>query len=46
MPQWRRNVIVLCFVQLVTMIGFAGYQPFVPYFMMDLGVSTYAETTS
>lgn len=46
MRHWKRNLIVLCGVQLVTMIGFSGYHPFVSYFMMDLGVPSYAEATS
>jgi DHA1 family multidrug resistance protein-like MFS transporter len=46
MSHWKRNLIVLCGVQLVTMIGFSGYHPFVPYFMMDLGVPTYEAAIS
>lgn len=46
MRHWKRNLIVLCGVQLVTMIGFSGYHPFVPYFMMDLGVPSYEEAIS
>jgi MFS transporter, DHA1 family, multidrug resistance protein len=46
MRHWKRNLVVLCGVQLVTMIGFSGYHPFVPYFMMELGVPTYEDATS
>ena len=46
MRDWKRNLIVLCFVQLVTMIGFSGYHPFVPYYMMELGVPSYQEAIS
>jgi len=46
MRHWQRNLAVLCFVQLVTMIGFSGYHPFVPYYMMEMGVETYAEAIS
>jgi DHA1 family multidrug resistance protein-like MFS transporter len=43
MVHWKRNLIVLSFAQLVTMIGFSAYHPFVAYHMMDLGVPTYTE---
>lgn len=43
MHHWKRNLAVLSFAQLVTMIGFSGYHPFVPYYIMDLGVPTYSE---
>lgn len=46
MQRWKRNLVVLCGVQLVTMIGFSGYHPFVPFFMMELGVPSYVEATS
>jgi len=46
MVNWKRNLIVLCFVQLVTMIGFSGFQPFVAYFMADLGVTEMSEASS
>jgi MFS transporter, DHA1 family, multidrug resistance protein len=46
MHRWKRNLVVLCFAQLVTMIGFSGYHPFVPYYMMELGVDNYAEAMS
>ena len=43
MPHWKRNLIVLSFAQLVMMIGFSAFHPFVAYYVMDLGVPTYAE---
>lgn len=46
MRHWKRNLIVLCFVQLVTMIGFAGFHPFVAYYMLDLGVETTSEAAT
>jgi MFS transporter, DHA1 family, multidrug resistance protein len=46
MHHWKRNLVVLCFAQLVTMIGFSGYHPFVPYYMMELGVDSYASAMS
>jgi DHA1 family multidrug resistance protein-like MFS transporter len=46
MVNWKRNLIVLCFVQLVTMIGFSAFQPFVAYFLGDLGVTRTAEAAS
>jgi len=39
MVNWKRNLAVLCFVQLVTMIGFSGFFPFVAYHLMDLGIT-------
>jgi DHA1 family multidrug resistance protein-like MFS transporter len=46
MGNWKRNLAVLCFVQLATMIGFSGYHPFVAYYMMDLGVETTTEAAT
>lgn len=46
MINWKRNLIVLSFVQLATMIGFSGYHPFVAYYMMDLGVANAAEAAT
>ncbi|MFO7696682.1 MAG: MFS transporter [Anaerolineae bacterium] len=46
MRNWKRNLAVLCFVQLATMIGFSGYHPFVAYYMMDLGVETTTEAAN
>jgi MFS transporter, DHA1 family, multidrug resistance protein len=46
MPHWKRNLIVLCFVQLVTMIGFSGFHPFVAYYLLEIGVETQAEAAT
>ncbi len=46
MPHWKRNLIVLCFVQLVTMIGFSAFQPFVAYYLLDLGIETPTEAAT
>ncbi len=43
MPHWKRNLIVLSFAQLVMMIGFSAFQPFVAYYLIDLGVPDYAQ---
>jgi DHA1 family multidrug resistance protein-like MFS transporter len=37
MAQWKRNLIVLSFAQLLTMMGFSGYFPSIPYYMQELG---------
>jgi DHA1 family multidrug resistance protein-like MFS transporter len=46
MSRWKRNLIVLCFAQLVTLMGFSTYFPFIPYFIQELGVTTEAATMS
>ncbi len=46
MPHWKRNLIILCAGQLLTLIGFSLYLPFVPYYFQTLGVSTEAATRS
>ena len=46
MVNWKRNLVVLCFVQLATMIGFSGYHPFVAYYMMELGVPSATEAAT
>lgn len=46
MPHWKRNLIVLCFVQVVTMVGFSGFHPFVAFYLLDLGVATTAEAAT
>jgi DHA1 family multidrug resistance protein-like MFS transporter len=43
MVKWKRNLVVLSFVQLATMIGFSGYHPFVAYYMQDLGIPSATE---
>ncbi|MBN1399453.1 MAG: MFS transporter [Anaerolineae bacterium] len=37
MAQWKRNLIVLSFAQLLTMMGFSGYFPSIPYYIQELG---------
>ena len=46
MSRWKRNIIVLCFAQLFTMLGFGAYFPFIPYYMQDLGAANYEEAMS
>ncbi len=43
---WRRNVIILCLAQLLTMIGFSAYLPFLPYYVQELGVTDSAQVMS
>jgi len=45
MLHWKRNVVVLCIAQLLTMVGFSAYLSFVPYYVQELGAETYAEAT-
>ena len=46
MSRWKRNLIVLCFAQSITLLGFSAYLPFIPYFVQDLGVRDYARATA
>ncbi len=46
MSHWKRNLIVLCFAQLLTLIGFSAYLPFIPYYVQELGAQSYAEATA
>ncbi|HHX64410.1 MAG TPA: multidrug efflux MFS transporter [Chloroflexi bacterium] len=46
MPTWKRNLIVLCGTQLLTMIGFSMYLPFMAYYVQELGVASYQEAMS
>ena len=47
MATWRRNLYVLCFSQLLTMIGFSSYFSFIPYYLQEeLGARTFAEATA
>jgi DHA1 family multidrug resistance protein-like MFS transporter len=39
--RWKRNLIVLCAAQLATMIGFSSYGSFIPYYLQEIGVSSY-----
>jgi DHA1 family multidrug resistance protein-like MFS transporter len=46
MPYWKRNLIILCISQLLTMTAFSAYLPFIPYYLQTLGVKNTAEATS
>ena len=46
MSRWKRNLIVLCFAQSITLLGFSAYLPFIPYFVQELGVKDYARATA
>lgn len=43
---WKRNLAVLSFAQLLTMIGFATYRPFIAYYVQDLGATTFEQATT
>ncbi|MGC9361033.1 MAG: MFS transporter [Anaerolineae bacterium] len=38
---WVRNLVALCVAQLLTLIGFSSYLPFIPFFVQELGVESY-----
>ena len=38
---WVRNLVALCAAQLLTLIGFSSYLPFIPFFVQELGVEGY-----
>ena len=42
MPHWKRNLIVLCGAQFLTLTGFSAYMPFIPYYVQELGVESNA----
>ena len=46
MPSWKRNLVVLCLAQLLTMVGFTSYFPSIPFLIQEMGVSSTAETAS
>jgi len=46
MPRWKRNAIILCLAQLFTLTGFSSYFSFIPFYMQELGVSSYQEVLS
>lgn len=46
MSHWKRNLIVLCLGQLLTMVGFSAYLPFAAYYMQTLGVRSTSEVTA
>jgi len=44
MVSWKRNLAVLCGAQLLTLIGFSAYLPFIPYYIQEnLGVTDEAQ---
>ena len=38
---WVRNLAALCGAQLLTLIDFSSYLPFIPFFVQELGVESY-----
>jgi MFS transporter, DHA1 family, multidrug resistance protein len=46
LPIWKRNLFVLCVAQLLTLIGFSAYLSFIPFYVQELGASSFAEATS
>jgi len=46
MSHWKRNLIVLCFAQFLTLVGFSTYLPFIPYYVQELGAKGYGEATA
>ena len=46
MPTWKRNLFVLCVVQLLTLTGFSAYGSFIAFYVQELGASSFAEATS
>jgi MFS family permease len=46
MFSWRRNLVVLCFAQMLTMMGFSSYFPIIPFYLQELGATTTAEATA
>jgi MFS transporter, DHA1 family, multidrug resistance protein len=46
LPIWKRNLFVLCAAQLLTLIGFSAYLSFIPFYVQELGASSFAEATS
>ncbi|MHB9034917.1 MAG: MFS transporter, partial [Anaerolineae bacterium] len=43
MPRWKRNLVILCAAQFATMIGFSTYGSFIPYYLQEIGVSSYEQ---
>jgi len=37
---WRRNVFFVCAAQLLTLLGFTSYFPFIPYYFQELGATS------
>ena len=46
MPHWKRNLIVLCLSQFLTLAGFSAYLTFTPFYMQELGAASIKEATS
>lgn len=40
MPLWRRNVYILCVVQLLSTAGFSLVTPFLPLYVKEVGIAT------
>ena len=40
---WKRNLTVLSLAQLLTMIGFGSYRPFMAYYLQDIGAATFEQ---
>ncbi|MCB0156811.1 MAG: MFS transporter, partial [Caldilineaceae bacterium] len=40
MPTWRRNLIVLVLVQLLSTAGFSLVFPFLPLYVNEIGIAT------
>ncbi|MBP7494881.1 MAG: MFS transporter [Spirochaetales bacterium] len=38
MPHWKRNLIILWFSQILSLMGFNFVLPFLPYYIQDLGI--------
>jgi MFS transporter, DHA1 family, multidrug resistance protein len=43
LEHWKRNLLVICLAQMITLIGFAIYQPFIPFYIQELGATSYQE---
>jgi len=41
--RWKLNLVLLCGAQLMTMIGFSTYGSFIPYYLQEMGVSSYEQ---
>ena len=39
MASWRRNLLVLWIAQFIALIGMSGVIPFLPLYVLDLGVA-------
>jgi DHA1 family multidrug resistance protein-like MFS transporter len=46
MPHWKRNVVVLCLAQGITITAFSIYFSFIAFYIQELGVSDPAEVAS